>query len=439
SQRRREKLILKTAFQHRWEAEYMFTDIAGKPVCLISGANVAVIKEFNLRRHYETKRQDKLKNLNAEQKLQKVEELKKNLTFHEAVVKASFIVAEAKSARPFTTLKCCMMKVCDVLSPVKTQILANVSLGRNTIADRVCEMATDLRTQLCERSKTFIAYSLAVDESTDMMGIAHVTDMKLPWDKLVGLTTDGALVLCGEKKWTINSISLTSSYTRKCCGKVLKMEHVMITVMQTSFMWEIDSEFADIPYHTEVRWLSWGKVLNRVFELSKKILKLSQMHQYNFATVFPNAHFADKLSALSSEFQAASQPIYVETAPVQIQMELQCNGTLKAKYNTEWPAQFISSIPEAIPQLRLHAARTLCITLHNNLARQQIDNMMISISCVCVRQTGGSGILMANKAWWMTHFSIEVLNPPTSWWVSYQANSCSSSPPTGQEIYWRGS
>lgn len=26
-------------------------------------------------------------------------------------------------------------------------------------------MATDLRTQLCERSKNFIAYSLAVDES----------------------------------------------------------------------------------------------------------------------------------------------------------------------------------------------------------------------------------------------------------------------------------
>ena len=35
------------AFQNRWEAEYMFTDIAGKPVCLICGANVAVIKEFN--------------------------------------------------------------------------------------------------------------------------------------------------------------------------------------------------------------------------------------------------------------------------------------------------------------------------------------------------------------------------------------------------------
>lgn len=54
----------------------MFTDIAGKPVCLICGANVAVIKEFNLRRHYETKHRE-LQNLNAEQKIQKEEGLKK--------------------------------------------------------------------------------------------------------------------------------------------------------------------------------------------------------------------------------------------------------------------------------------------------------------------------------------------------------------------------
>ncbi|GLD62749.1 general transcription factor II-I repeat domain-containing protein 2-like protein [Lates japonicus] len=63
-----------------------------------------------------------------------------------------------------------------------------------------------------------------------------------------------------------------------------------------------------------------------------------------------NAHFADKLSALRTEFtrrfgdfeaqkknfELLRNPfaVDVETAPVQIQMELielQCNGTLKAK------------------------------------------------------------------------------------------------------------
>ena len=42
-------------FQERWEAEYMFTDMKGKPICLVCGADVAVTKEYKLRRHYETR------------------------------------------------------------------------------------------------------------------------------------------------------------------------------------------------------------------------------------------------------------------------------------------------------------------------------------------------------------------------------------------------
>uniref|UniRef100_A0A3P9D8L6 SPIN-DOC-like zinc-finger domain-containing protein n=1 Tax=Maylandia zebra TaxID=106582 RepID=A0A3P9D8L6_9CICH len=330
--------------------EYMFANIAGKPMCLICGANVAVIKEFNLKRHYETKQQDKLKNLNAEQKLQKVEELKKNLTFQqtfftraksqsEACVKASFIVAEetAKSARPFTE------------GGLRDEGVRCLVLSRD-----VCQ---------------------------------SVTDMKLPWDKLVGLTTDGAPVLCGEKSGLVGRIRVkmqencTSELTayhcithqETLCGKVLKMEDVMITITQTvnfirtkglnhrqfqSFMWKIDSEFDGIPYHTEVRWLSWDKIHGHdMYDAVKAFqVKLSQMHQCNLshfpccqvmlnqvsATVLLNAHFNFEL--LHNPFT-----VNVETAPVQIQMELHSNGTLKAKYDTEWPAEFISSTPEAMP------------------------------------------------------------------------------------------
>lgn len=128
------------AFQKRREAEYVFIDIAGKPLCLICGANEAVIKEFHLRHHFETKHRDQLTNPNAEQELQRVEALKKNLTFQqmfftgvqtpsEAAVTASFI---AKSGRPFTEV--CVWRLVS-------------SLSRNTVANRACEMATDLRTQ----------------------------------------------------------------------------------------------------------------------------------------------------------------------------------------------------------------------------------------------------------------------------------------------------
>ncbi|KAL7394750.1 hypothetical protein ABVT39_003424 [Epinephelus coioides] len=65
-------------FKARWEAEYMFTEVKGKPVLLLCGESLAVMKEYNLRRHHETsqKHKDKDKNMNMEQRLQKVEELK---------------------------------------------------------------------------------------------------------------------------------------------------------------------------------------------------------------------------------------------------------------------------------------------------------------------------------------------------------------------------
>uniref|UniRef100_A0AAR2IK74 SPIN-DOC-like zinc-finger domain-containing protein n=1 Tax=Pygocentrus nattereri TaxID=42514 RepID=A0AAR2IK74_PYGNA len=480
------------AFQNRWEAGYLFTDIAGRPVCLICGAIVAVFKEFNLRRRYETKHQDNLKDLNAEQKIQKVEELKKKLTFQQdAAVKASFIVVKeiAQAARPFTEgefLKSCMIKVCNVVCPDKKQILANLSPSRNTAADRVCEMATDLRTQLSESSKDFTTDSLAVDESTDMTDTAQLAificgvDSNLRVTEEVDIKSMHGTTTCLKTYHRLSGLvrrmrvkmqeenctgELTAYHCiihqEALCGKALKMDHVMSAVTQTvnfmrskglnhlqcqSFVREIDSEFANIPYHTEVHWLSWGKVLNRVFELSNEICQFmdskgtdatilrdekwkcelafladitahlnalnlqlqgcdrmitdmydavkvfqvklllweKQMHQSNLPhfpccqvmlnqvgpTLFRNTHFADKLSAVRTEFarrfgdsekQKKNFAVDVETAPVQIQMELielPCNETVKAKYDPAGPTEFIHSIPATAPQLLLHAART---------------------------------------------------------------------------------
>lgn len=113
-----------------------------------------------------------------------------------------------------------------------------MSLSRNTVAERVDQLSTNLKEQLVEKGKDFTAYSLAVDESTDTTDIAQlsifirgvdcsltvteeflalrpmhgtstgqdlyeeasrcVNEMGLPWEKPVGLTTDGAPAVCGH-------------------------------------------------------------------------------------------------------------------------------------------------------------------------------------------------------------------------------------------------
>ena len=96
------------------------------------------------------------------------------------------------------------------------------------------------------------------------------------------------------------------------------------------------------------------------------------------ADMFPNLYFADKLNILRAELtwrfrdfesQKGNSELFrnpfsadVETVPVELQMgliEMQCNGSLKAKYDAEGLMQFFRSIPETMPLLRLHIARTL--------------------------------------------------------------------------------
>ncbi|XP_013908076.1 PREDICTED: general transcription factor II-I repeat domain-containing protein 2-like [Thamnophis sirtalis] len=539
--------IENSCFQKRWEAEYLFVDIEGTAVCLVCRDIMAVFEEYNMRWHYETKHHDRYKNMSVQQKIKTVEELRKNLmsfikakTQREAAVKATFIVAEeiAKAAWPFTEgefLKRCMVKVCEVLCPDQKEAFLNLSLSRNTIAGRIGELATVLQGQLVEKGKDFIAYSLAVDESSDISDVAQLTifirgvdpslcvteefldmksmhgtttgkdifeavskcvnDMKLPWDKLTGLTTNGTPSMRGEESGLVGRVrekmksenctgELTAYHCiihqETLCGNILKMEHIMGTVTQTinfiranglnhhqfkSFLEEMHSELGDLPYHAAARGISQEKVLSRFFELRLDIcqfveskgkdstvlrdekwlcelaflcdvtkhlaaLKLqlqgrdfaitdmydavksfqvklqlweAQMQHGNLSdfpccqtiisqvstAVFSHAQFADQLSTLHMEFARRfvefeaqtfdfgllSNPFSVDVkeAPADIQMELmelQCSDTLKAKYDSVGSAQFARFIPETMPQLRLRAARMLCMFGNTHLCEK---------------------------------------------------------------------
>ena len=65
-----------------------------------------------------------------------------------------------------------MLKAAELVCPEKRQAFANISLTRNTIADRISDLSADLDSQLKHKVKSFIAFSVAIDESTDITDVA---------------------------------------------------------------------------------------------------------------------------------------------------------------------------------------------------------------------------------------------------------------------------
>uniref|UniRef100_A0A9J7YGI0 Uncharacterized protein n=1 Tax=Cyprinus carpio carpio TaxID=630221 RepID=A0A9J7YGI0_CYPCA len=280
-------------FQEKWTSSYMFTQVNGKPVCLVCTQQVSVLKEYNIRRLYETQHGEKYNNLHGELRRQKVNEMlvglrKQQSVFtrsqeaSDATVKASYLIASE------IFVKNCMLKAAEIVCPEKRQAFANISLTRNTVADRISELSADLDSQLKRKVESFLAFSVAIDESTDITDVAQlaificgvdetltVTEEFLElvpmtdtttaedifcsvvgvldrvgadWSRAVSLATDGAPSMIGKKAgvvtkfrekvqaangggdfWTFHCIL----HQDALCCKSLKMDHVMEVVVRT--------------------------------------------------------------------------------------------------------------------------------------------------------------------------------------------------------------
>ena len=66
-------------FNDEWTAKYYFTNHRGKAVCLLCRESVAVFKEYNLKRHHQTKHSDFGCNFTSEERKRKSQELLNNL------------------------------------------------------------------------------------------------------------------------------------------------------------------------------------------------------------------------------------------------------------------------------------------------------------------------------------------------------------------------
>ena len=339
-------------FQSKWEIAYFFIEWKGKPLCLICNQTVAVCKEFNLKRHYDTNHKSKFDCYTEKIRMDTLSSLKSKLqgqqsmftkanTESEDALKSSFIIALeiAKRSKPFTDgdfIKDCMLKVADVSFPFQKSIIQNISLSRNTVASRINDLSQNLVLQLKEKIKEFTNFSLAVDESTDTVDTAQlavfirginsnfeiteellkcvpltgtttandiysaiehlIAEYELDWNILSSTTTDGAPAMAGKHSGVVTKLKQKTSgnfvgfhciiHQESLASKHLKMDHVMQPIIKIvnfirsrglnhrqfrQFLQDLDEKFSDVPYFTEVRWLSRGVVLERFFALRDPI------------------------------------------------------------------------------------------------------------------------------------------------------------------------
>ena len=344
-------------FNQKWTFDYFFIKNHDKAFCLICNEVISVFKEFNLRRHYDTKHKIEFDQFKCQFRQNKVDSLKKSLEAQQNVfkkckdqnsslVKASLHISHliAKHNKPFTDgefIKKCILVAVDEICPEKKNFFENLSLSAHTIVRRIENISTNIFDKLKENSAQFEYFSLALDESNDITSTAQLlifirgidkdfcvteelaalkslhgntrgediflqlSDVfnmnNLKWEKLVNVTTDGAKNMTGHNTGLVGMINKKLKelniaqpplqlhciiHQHALCAKVVNLKNVMDIVVKSinyirknglnhrefrNFLNKIDSEYEDIIYFSEIRWLSRGKVLKRFFELIEVI------------------------------------------------------------------------------------------------------------------------------------------------------------------------
>ncbi|XP_050733317.1 general transcription factor II-I repeat domain-containing protein 2-like [Eriocheir sinensis] len=363
-------------FNPEWE-KYFFIERFGQAQCLICHKTVAVLKEYNVRRHWERLHQSSnFASMSAAERKDTIVRLSRNLQTAEAdkVTRASYEVSRllARRMKPFMDgdfIKECLVAVVDSVCPEQRSTFESVSLSSCTIHRRIEEMSDSVHDSLKTRSSTLVAFSLALDESTDtkdtvqlaifIRGVTAdlqvceeflqlvqlcgtttgqdifeavlqcVEQHSLDLSRLVCVTTNGAQVMIGEKKGAASLLvhhCEAAGHTQPIhkvhcivhqealCAKSANLVDVMSVVVKVVnsilshspnyrqfqvLMNEVNVHYNDLLYFCEVRWLSRGAMLSRVWDLQQDIATFLRQKNLPHAYHFSDPRWLTRLALLT--------------------------------------------------------------------------------------------------------------------------------------------
>ncbi|XP_029656044.1 general transcription factor II-I repeat domain-containing protein 2-like [Octopus sinensis] len=257
------------------------------------------------------------------------------------------------------------MAVAENLFPTKRNIFESICLSPRTVTRKVEEMSFDLNNSLKNIFGNFKYFSIALDTSTDrrdtsqlvifvrgitetyqifeefvkvipIMGTVTGTDvflhlmqllieLNLPLSKLVGITTDGAPSMVGNKKGTITLLQnemekfgIEHNLVKIHCivhqealvAKSVRLRETMDAVVNAvnfilsrglnhrqfrQFLIDTEAEYGDLLYFCNVRWLSRGSMLKRFFHIREDVIIFLEEKNYD-ASYFRNTDNISKLA-----------------------------------------------------------------------------------------------------------------------------------------------
>ena len=98
-----------------------------------------------------------------------------------------------KHSKAFTDgsfVRDCMIQAAKFICPEKMQLFGGISLSRNTVSQRINEMADNLSEQLYEVSATVLCFSITIDESIDIQDVAQVAVFFRGCDENIKITEE---------------------------------------------------------------------------------------------------------------------------------------------------------------------------------------------------------------------------------------------------------
>uniref|UniRef100_A0A3P9KD40 SPIN-DOC-like zinc-finger domain-containing protein n=1 Tax=Oryzias latipes TaxID=8090 RepID=A0A3P9KD40_ORYLA len=291
-------------FKQKWEEDYFFAEISSKAVCLICQQSVAALKEYNIRRYYKSKhavfpdtkvRRERKKSPSKYRSQQAT--LTRPSTAQDCATRASYEISAliAKSGRSFST----------------GDFVKECLLSHKTVTCRIEDSSRDIRDQLINTDISDSAQPLDfvrginadMEITQELLTLLKETHHQsraaiwqkrkkgciVSWDKMVGITTDGAPAMIGKKAGLPALVSQKVSecggkvaqyhcilHHEQLCAKTIGLADVVRDVVKVincirskalshrqfrAFLDEVDAQYKDILYHPEVRWLSRGQLI----------------------------------------------------------------------------------------------------------------------------------------------------------------------------------